>query len=479
MVRRSLVLLLSAALLASCGGSSDDPAVLPQERQVGAEQHPQLLAEFGGAYEGPEARYVARVGERIAAAAGLREQCNFTLVNTDVVNAFAVPGCYIYVTRGLFGIVNSEAELASVLGHEVGHIVAAHSRRQQRRSLLTGLGALAVGLLTGSERLAAVAGRTAELFTLRYSRKQEFESDELGIGYMRSAGYDPGAAAGMLQSLGRHDAFQARARGGDDAKSIPAWARTHPLTDERIQRARQEAAATGPADRIVDGEEPYLREVDNLLYGDDPQQGFVLGRRFAHPAMRISFEAPQGYTLTNSPAAVLIDGQDGARGQFGGAALHSGGLEAHASALVEQLLGGASSVQLGDAQRTVINGLETIIVPANVRSQQGEGEVTVAVYRAGGQAYHFIIVAPAGTDPSQIARLIGSFRMLTAEEVQSLRPRVIEVVRVGPGDTPATMAARMAVEGDRLQHFLMLNDRDAGAPLRPGEAVKLVSYRGR
>ena len=448
---------------------------------MGAEQHPKLLAEFGGAYQGPEARYVAQVGEKVAAAAGLAGQCTFTFVNTDVVNAFAVPGCFIYVTRGLFGIVNSEAELASVLGHEVGHIVAAHSRRQQRRSLLTGLGALAVGVLTGSERLAQVAGRTAELFTLRYSRKQEFESDELGIGYMRAAGYDPAAAAGMLTSLARHDAYQARSRGADDAKSIPAWARTHPLTDERVARAREQAASAAQGARLAQGEEPYLREVEGLLYGDDPQQGFVLGRRFAHPQMRISFEAPEGYTLTNSPAAVLIDGQDGARGQFGGGRMHPNGLEAHASALVEQLLGGASApVQMGDAQRATINGLEAIIVPANVQTQQGEGEVTVAVYRAGpDQAYHFIMVAPRGANASPaIGQLLGSFRLLAAGEIESLRPRVIRVVRAGAGDSLQSIAARNAVEGDRLQHLLMLNDRDTGDPLRPGEAVKLVSYAG-
>ena len=128
-----LLLAAGLALLAGCGGGGDyEPEIRAEEKRIGAEQHPQLLAEFGGAYRAPEAAYARRVGEKVAAAAGLDGQCTFTLVNSDVVNAFAVPGCYIYVTRGLMGIVNSEAELASVLGHEVGHIVAAHNRRQQQ-----------------------------------------------------------------------------------------------------------------------------------------------------------------------------------------------------------------------------------------------------------------------------------------------------------------------------------------------------------
>ena len=133
-MHRFLTLAAAALLLTACGGGADE-VITPDERQLGAEQHPLLLAEFGGAYEGAEAPYVRSLGNKLAAEAGLDGQCTFTLVNSDVVNAFAVPGCYIYVTRGLMGIVNSEAELASVLAHEVGHIVGLHGRRQQKRSL--------------------------------------------------------------------------------------------------------------------------------------------------------------------------------------------------------------------------------------------------------------------------------------------------------------------------------------------------------
>jgi len=478
--------LLASVCLAGCGGERSpddyDRTIGAQEKAEGAQAHPQLLAEFGGSYEGEEARYVATVGEKLAAEAGLAGQCTFTLVNTDVVNAFAVPGCYIYITRGLLGIMNSEAQLASVLGHEVGHIVADHSRRQRRRSLLTGLGALAVGLLTGSERLANFAGRAAELFTLRYSREQEFESDTLGIHYTQRAGYDPYEAAEMLDALARNEALMARTR-GDDAKAIPGWARTHPLTRERIARATATASTTGATeDSLPEGELPFLREVDGLLYGDDPAQGFVQGRRFSHPDMRISFEAPPGFSLTNTPQAVLIDGRDGTRGQFGGGPMPPGGVEEHAVRVMEQLIGDPQgAVRPGALQRVVIGGVRAAILPVAIQTEQGSANVVVAAYEGGGgAAYHFVMVAP----PEESARaaldaLFQSFRLLSAAEAASLRPRVIDVVAARPGDTLRTMAARMAVPQLPLEHFLMLNDRSADQPLQPGEPVKIVAYAGR
>jgi predicted Zn-dependent protease len=474
-----LPILAAFALLASgCGGGGDDsgpPEIEESERRLGAEQHPQLLAQFGGSYYAPEAAYVARIGEKIAAAAGLGGQCTFTLVNSDVVNAFAVPGCYIYVTRGLMGIVNSEAELASVLAHEMGHIVADHSERQQKRSLLRGLGVAAVGWITGSEQLTRIAGQAAELFTLRYSRKQEHESDDLGIRYLKAAGYDPYAAADMLGALARQERFIAETSGRDAASGVPEWARTHPLTQNRIERSRQAASATGLApDALPDAVEPFLREVDGLLYADDPQQGFVLGRRFLHPVMRIGFEAPPGFTLTNSPQAVLIAGPDGTRGEFGGGRMPPGGLEAYASALAEQLLQGQPA-QAGAARRIVGAGVEGLVLPLLVRSQEGEVQLTIAAYDGGGgEAYHFIMMSRPET-AGALDPLFASFRRLPAEEAATLRPRRIRTVAVGAGETLASLAARMATDTPR-EHFLMLNGRTAQQPLRPGELVKIVSF---
>ncbi|HYI38793.1 MAG TPA: M48 family metalloprotease [Allosphingosinicella sp.] len=468
-----------ALLAGGCGGGGDgdyEPEVRENEKRIGAEQHPQLLAEFGGEYRAPEADYARRVGEKIAAAAGLEGECTFTLVNSDVVNAFAVPGCYIYVTRGLMGIVNSEAELASVLAHEVGHIVAAHNRRQQRRSLLRSIGVWAVGAL-GSEDLSRIAGRAAEYFTLRYSRKQEYEADDLGVRYLAAAGYDPYAAGDMLDALGRHEQYMGKTRGRDEARAIPEWARTHPLAGNRIERAAQSAAATGIADgALPELEAPYLRELDGLLYGDDPAQGFVDGRRFAHPVMRIGFEAPHGFTLTNSPQAILIEGPEGLRGEFGGGPMPPGGLAAYSEGLIRTLLRGTPA-EAGSARPVRINGLPALLVPVLVRTEQGAVELNIAAYDGGGGgAYHFIMVAPpADSSRAAIGALFASFRLLSPEEARSLRPRLIRTVRVGPGQTAATFASAMASEHP-LDHFLMLNGRSPGQALKPGELVKIITF---
>jgi predicted Zn-dependent protease len=473
-MNRRFALALCVLLLTGACGYGDAP-VTSSESQVGAEQHPQLLAQFGGSYAGDETQYLKTLGARVAKAAGLADQCTFTLVNSDVVNAFAVPGCYIYVTRGLMGIVNSEAELASVLAHEVGHIAANHSERQQRRSVVRGLGVAAISAVTGSERLSRIAGATAALFTLRYSRKHEYEADDLGVRYLRQAGYSPFAAVGMLTALGRHQQFLAATREREDAAAMPEWALTHPLTEHRVARSLAAAKASGVApDALTENREAYLQEVDGLLYGDDPAQGFVNGTQFAHPVMRIGFQGPSGFKLSNTPQAIRIDGPDGLQGVFSGGRMPPEGLRAYAEATLAGLLQGAQ-VELGTASLTRVNELPTIIIPGTVATEQGPVAFSLAAYEGdGGDAFHFFMVSkPGAAQASAIGALYESFRLLSDAEAASLRPRRIKTVRVASGETLRSAASRMVAD-QPLQHFLMLNGRSEREPLRPGELVKVV-----
>jgi predicted Zn-dependent protease len=469
---------LLGLLLVGCGEAATDQPVriTEDERAYGAEQHVALLAEFGGAYQAEEARYVATIGERMASAAGLEGQCSFTLVNSDVVNAFAVPGCFIYVTRGLVAIVGSEAELASVLGHELGHIAARHAQRQERRSLWRRLGVIAVGL-SGSERLTRLAGRAAQFFTLRYSRGQEYAADDHGIRYLQHAGYDVHAAAAMLAALGRQERYVSARAGRDSARGIPEWALSHPLTQHRIDRAGATADATGLADdALPENTDAYLSEIDGLLYGDDPEQGFVTGRRFAHPVMRVTFEAPPGFTLTNSPQTIRLQGPGGIVGEFGGGALPPGGLDRYAELLAQQTAGDVPA-EVAAAERTAVNGTQAVLLQMRLAVRQGRVPVAIAVYDGGdGQAYHMVVISPpADANAASVLALIRSFRRLSTAEAAQLRPRIVRVVQVGPADTASTLISRMA-DSTPAALFELLNGKSTGQPLRPGERVKLVTY---
>lgn len=472
-MRRTTALILAALALAGCGGAPG-PAVTEADKTLGAEQHPKLLAEFGGAYNAPQARYVAGLGEKVAAAAGLAGQCTFTLVNSDVVNAFAVPGCYVYITRGLIGIVTSEAELASVLAHEVGHIVGNHSARQQQRSFWRQLGVFAASL-TGSETLTRIASQAATFFTFRYSREQEYASDDLGVQYLRRAGYDPYEAADMLAALARHERFMTASDSRDEARSIPEWVRTHPLTEKRIARAREKARETGLAnDQLPEAELAYFRAVDGMLYGDDPAQGFVRGRRFAHPDMRITFEAPPGFSLTNSPQAIALSGPDGLRGEFGGGPNPAGRLDRYVVWLARHVAGNAP-VEVREVRQGVVGGAPAVLASMVLRMGNRQVPLDIAAYGAGdGQVYHFLLAGPPGTANSPaVDRLFRSFRFLTPEEAATLSPRVIRSVRVQPGDTIDRFAAAMD-DPDGRALFLALNALVPDQRLTPGRAVKIV-----
>jgi len=470
-----LAVLIAAASCATIDSTPDAPAVTGSDRQTAARSHPQVLAQFGGAVEGPLATYVSTVGERVAASAGVPGQCTFSVVSTDVPNAFAVPGCYIYVTRGLLAIMNSEDELASVLGHEVGHVVADHAARRQNAATLTGLGALIAGIATGSSDIAQVAGQAAQIYTLSYSRDQEFESDDLGVRYLGANGYNAYAAADMLQALGTSDALNARVNNRNAASATPAWARTHPLSADRVTRATARAAAAGatrdvPPERV----QPYFDAIRGMIYGDDPQQGFVNGRTFAHPTLRIAFEAPEGFTLTNTPSAVQIGGSNG-RAQFGGGGVLQGTLESYASNGLRQIIGQARA-QVAPVQRSTTNGLETAVAAARAQNQSGQIlDVQVAAYRVGDRAYHFITLTPANGG-GVFTPMLRSMRQISAQEAAALRARQIEIVTVRTGDTPNSLARRMAFTDYQLDRFLALNGLEAGAQLRTGQLVKVITF---
>jgi predicted Zn-dependent protease len=446
------------------------------DRTKATQQHPQILSEFGGALEGRLAAYVKSVGDRTATAAGVQGLCTFTVVNSDVVNAFAVPGCYIYVTRGLLAIMNSEDELASVLGHEVRHVTGEHSKKRSRANTLGTLGAIALGVATRSQDLMQAAGQLAQVYTLSYSRDQENDSDNYGVRYLYHNGYNAFAAADMLAALGTHEALDTKVN-NREARTVPNWARSHPLSQERVTKTTAAARAfgatpTSPAEKVT----PYFAAISGMRVGDDPEQGYINGRVFAHPTLKLTFEVPVGFTLNNTPSAVQIAGSNNIRSQFsGGQSLQATSLEAYATAVLRQILG-QTQAQMGTVQTATVNGLPAASVLARATNAQRQVvDVAVMAYNVNGRAYHFAVVGPGGQLNASFP-MTQSLRLLSDAEIAALKPREMEIVTVRAGDTVESLSRRMAYDAFQTDRFVAMNALQPNQALRAGTQVKIVRY---
>ncbi len=489
-IRQTLILSSAlAVLLPACAGQAAAPksnasvplTISAKDKQQGAQAHPQLLAEFGGAEIGPQAAYVEMVGKNIAVRSGLsgaRDDFTVTLLNSPIDNAFAVPGGYVYVTRQLVALMNNEAELAGVLGHEVGHVAARHAAKRQsaatKNQLLGVLGAVLSGALLGDSSLGRlgqqVFAQGSQMLTLKYSRGQETEADNLGISYLSRAGYDPRAMSTVLQNLANQNALDARLMGS--ANQVPEWASSHPDPASRVRAAltRAGTTATGLTNR-----DTFLTRIDGIRYGDDPKQGIVEGRNFTHPELKLAFQSPNGFYMVNGTRAVAISGQSG-KAQFTTAA-YSGDMDAYVRAAFAGLTAdGQAKINPSTISRTTVNGIPSAYATARVNNGNSQVDVVVFAYEwARGQAFHFVTISQAGSSQT-FDSMFQSMRRISVAEAAAIKPRKLVVHTVRRGDTVQTLSTRMAYTNSPQDRFVVLNGLTASSQLAVGQKVKLVTY---
>ena len=475
---RFAALLAGAALSIAPLSAQTARNISASDKATGAKANPELVAEFGGAVSGPQATYVASVGKNIAIQSGLsnaRDDFTVTLLNSPVNNAFAIPGGYVYTTRQLVALMNNEAELAGVLGHEVGHVAARHSKQRQkaatRNSILGVLGQVLGSAVGGGFGNVIAQGSQfgAQALTASFSRAQETQADNLGIQYMKSAGYDPRALSTVLASLANQTALDARLM-GSSGRNVPQWANTHPDPASRVRAALVRAGTTATG---ITNRDTFLSRIDGILYGDDPKQGVVEGNRFTHPDFRLSFQAPNGFALMNGTRAVTIGGTSG-KGEFSSAA-YNGNLESYVRSVFASL-GNTNQAQIPISQldRTTVNGIPAAYGTARVTSGNSQVDVVVFAYEfASGQAYHFTTLSPAGQSGA-FEPMFRSVRRISASEAAAIKPRRIAVVTARSGDTVRSLANRMAYSDYQLERFLVLNGLTANSTLSTGQKVKIV-----
>jgi len=473
-ITRALRAPLAAVLILA--GSATATAPAQAQRASSASEHQQLLQEFGGEVGGQLGGLVDALGGRITAQANARGRINpdFTLLNSPVANAFATPSGRVYVTRQLLALMNSEDELAFVLGHEAAHIAANHSRQRQTGSVLTQLGAAILGAVTGSSLATQLAGLAGQSYIAGFSRNQELESDRLGLRYMAANGYNPLESAEILDTLNAYGTMQARFSGReDDQRAQPSWNSTHPTSTQRVAQIRREAQQIRtPANAA--SRDRYFSMIDGMLFDDDPRQGVIEGRTFRHPDLRFAFDAPQGYGIQNGTSAVSVRGRDG-QAIFSSMPFN-GNLEQYALQAVQRHIG-QTQAQLSQPERLIVNGMPAVAVQARARSQSGVVDLTVMAYQfSNDQAYYMATLTQGGRGTGAFGPMFQSVRRLTAQEAAEIRPRVIDVVTVGARDTVDTLARRMAYTTYQTERFRVLNGLTAGEPVQPGQRVKLVVY---
>lgn len=473
---------LSVALTGCMGAGGQIPSastpITQQEAAQGAEFHPKLMAEFGGAYQGPQAAYIESVGKNISVHSGLgdaRSDFTVTTLNSSVNNAFAIPGGYVYTTRQLVALMNNEAELAGVLGHEVGHVAARHSQRRQaraqRNTLLGAAGAILSGILLGNSGLGDTLSRGflqgSQMLTLKFSRSQELQADELGIEYLNKAGYDPKAMATVLQSLASQNALDAKLQGRNNAR-LPEWASTHPDPASRVRTALGKAGQrTGMTNR-----DTFLTRIDGLVYGDDPKQGVIEGNTFTHPDLRLAFAAPQGFYMVNGTRAVSINGQSG-KAQLT-TAPYSGNMDSYIRSVFQALGGERQRLAPSSIQRTTVNGIPAAYGTARVNNGNGQVDVVVFAYEfSSNQAFHFMAISQAGRS-GVFSPMFNSMRRIGRAEANKVVPRRIDVVTVRRGDTVSSLARRMAYTDSQELRFRVLNGLGGNDGLQAGQKVKIV-----
>ena len=486
---------LSLGLLAGCGSPVVNPVTGQAERSVmderteiaaGQEGHKQVLSEYGVVKDAKLQAYVNQVGQRLAAQSHRAHlKWTFTVLDSPEINAFALPGGYVYVTRGRLAYMESEADMAGVIGHEIGHVTARHGAQRATRSQNAGLGVLAASLLgallegQGIGGAADLSGRVAQGvaagYIANYSREQELQADTLGAEYLARNRYNPSNMVDVIQVLKSQEAYaadQARAA-GKPASSGVDWLSSHPSNEQRLQSIRQIAAGY-KGQYGDDGRERYLQAIRGITFGDSPEQGLVRGQNFYHPDLGIAVTAQPGWRIQNSPSALTIASPQG------DAALRMLAVPPQGSSNHEDILKNGFGAAQGQLTRGNLNGLATTHFTGVRRLPNGQTQPLQATIITGPKNAQYAMLYLATNDNAKARAMSAmnatekTFRPMTAADARNARPWTVDLVPYPRGGFAALQSAGVSTE----QQLRLLNGLyGAEAAPRVGQLVKVVGVR--
>ncbi|MDQ3697923.1 MAG: M48 family metalloprotease [Gemmatimonadota bacterium] len=473
-VRRWAAAAMCATALAGCARNPvtgrNELALISesQEIELGRQSAQQVEQSIGLVADAELQSYVQGIGAGLAAESERPElPWTFRVVDDPTPNAFALPGGFIFVTRGLLSLMDSEAELASVLGHEIGHVTARHSVAQISRAQLAQLG-LGIGMVLSEtlRQYGDLASSGLQLLFLKYGRDAERQADDLGFRYALTEGYD---VRDMV------DVFTALQRAGELAKqsALPAWLATHPYPEERIERTRARIAALDrPTEGLTLDRAKYLESIEGMVYGVNPRNGFFQGTTFLHPDLRFRINFPQGWQVQNLAQAVVgVSPRQDAVIQL---TLAGSGDPANAA---RQFLG-QQGIQPGRATRETINGVPAVASYFQAQTEQGVLAGLVVFFAHGGRTYQVLGYAPgqqfSAYDPL-LRQSLGSFGPLTDPRTLAIQPNQMDIIRLEQGMTLAQFNQRYPSPIPLPELALINQVSGEGAMLPAGTLAKRVT----
>ena len=478
--RRGLVAAFAAAtLLSGCTISELDRYTFGKKAETVDEvanelpptqrrEHERLVASYGGIYRAPDLEsLIKKTIERLTAASESPElKYRVVILNSPAINAFALPGGTLYITRGLIALANDTAELSSVLSHEMAHVVARHAAIREDQIRQAVIVSRVISDVLSDPDLGALALAKSRMSLATFSRGQELEADAIGVGISARAGYDPFGASRFLTAMGRFASLR-----GNPSPPVAQhldFLSSHPSTPERISIAYANARQYMAPKSAESDRNQFLDAVDGLTYGDDPKEGFVRGRRFMHANLGFTFTAPESFTLENTPQAVLGATPSGKE------ALRLDAVRVPADqALTNYLASGwIDGIDSSSIQPLTINGFTAATAVA--RGEQWS--FRLFAIRFGNDVYRLAFAARelSATADTAFRSSAETFRRVPVEEAKGATPLRIAVVRVGLRDTVERLAAKMAVPDRKLERFLILNGIEKDAKLKLAERVKIV-----
>lgn len=471
------MMLLMYMLFSSCAKNpvtgKTDFMLMSKEQEVamGQQSDPEVISYFG-LYEDPAMqKFINEKGQQMASISHRPDlKYEFKIVDSPVVNAFAIPGGYVYFTRGIMAHFNNEAEFAGVLGHEIGHITARHSAKQYSQAQLAQIGLVAGSVISPQfAQVADVASQGVQLLFLKFGRDAESQSDKLGVQYSTKIGYDSKEMAGFFSTLDRLSAQS----GGEE---VPTFLSTHPDPADRERKVLKETTIRQKNVNVSNlkvNRDSYLKMIDGIIYGDDPRQGFVESSVFYHPVLKFQFPVPSGWALQNTPQQVQMAESNG-KALMMLTLAKGNSLENAAETILQQY-----QLRVVDSGKDNVNGLPAIVVIADQQQQGQEQGVRTLIYviQHGENMYAMIgasSIANFNSYSQLFKNTMGGFRQLTDPSKLNKQPQRVKIHTVQQNGTLSQAFSSFNVDKKKMEEMATLNGMLLDERVEKGMLIKVI-----